>query len=73
MWVKLKATVSFFFADGTKLPFSLGVTLRGSVVGLLSSEHELGFNCSWTSFYFFAKGTDFRNDEWLWLKFVNKI
>ncbi len=62
MWVKLKAT-GFFFADGTKLPFSLGVTLCGSVVGLFATEQELALNCSWTSFYFIVKGTDFRNDE----------
>lgn len=43
MWAKLKAT-GFFCADGTKLPFSLGVTLCGSVVELFSTEHELGLN-----------------------------
>lgn len=59
-------------ADGTKLPFSLGVTLCGSVAGPLSTEHELDLNRSWTGLCSFVKGTHFRNDEWPRLEFVNK-
>lgn len=69
---KANGVFFFFSADGTKLPFSLGVTLCGSVAGLFSTEHELHLNRGWTSLCFFAKGTHFRNDEWPRLKFANK-
>lgn len=38
MWVKLKAR-DLFFANGTKLTFSLGVTFCGSVVWLFATKH----------------------------------